>query len=463
MKRRLGLLFLTGLLGACVAAPLPQSPTFEPDADFAGAADPQFTAAAPEQAWWHALGDRQLSALVERALAENHDVLIAQANVRAARALLRVDRLGAFPVVTAVGSVSRENASAAARGGGDRSETFYDAGFDAVWELDFFGRVRSSVAASAAEYGAARAERHDAAVTVTAEVARNYIELRGAQHRLEVAQRNADNQRRTYDLTRVLAERGRGNSLEVASAQAQLETTLASIEPLQAAVGRSIYRLSVLVGERPGELADELTEHRPLPDMPTQLSVGTPADLLRRRADIRAAERRLAAATARVGVAAADLFPRISLLGSAGYLAGSSDAFGDAGSKRSAIGPFLSWPAFDLGRVRARVRVADANADARFNAYEQTVLRALEETESALLDVARSTTRLEHLEVAAAASERAVELARFRYRNGLDSFLNVLDAERRQLETEDELARALSGRALAFVALYKALGGGWDV
>ncbi|MEO0998539.1 MAG: efflux transporter outer membrane subunit [Pseudomonadota bacterium] len=463
MKFRLSPALLGLLLGACAAGPEYQSPAFEPDSGFHQADDPHFTAAAPEQAWWRTLGDAQLAALVERALVANHDVLIAQANVRAARAVLREDRLSAFPVVTVAGSVSRENASAASAAGSGRTETFYDAGFDAVWELDFFGRVRRGVSASAAEYEAARATRHDAAVIVAAEVARSYIELRGAQHQLDVALRNASNQQRTYDLTRVLAERGRGNSLDVARAQAQLETTLAGIEPLQAAVGRSIHRLGVLVGERPGKLADELTERVPLPEMPVRLPVGTPADLLRRRADVRAAERRLAAATARIGVAAADLFPRISLLGTAGFLATSGDAFGDSGSKRTAIGPFLSWPAFDLGRVRARMRAADANADARLSAYEKTVLLALEETESTLLDFARSTARLQHLEVAAGASERAVELARFRYRNGLDSFLNVLDAERRQLEAEDELARAVTGRALTFVALYKALGGGWDV
>ncbi len=452
-----------GLLGACTVGPEYSSPASDVGDAFVHAGDPHFTNATPEAAWWRALGDAQLTALVEQALAENHEVRIARANVRAARAFLREDSLNAYPIVTAAGSVSRNRASTASPVGIEGTETFYDAGFDAAWELDFFGRVRQTVTASSAEYEAMRAEEHDVAVIVAAEVARTFIELRGAQYQLEVARRNAGNQQQTYELTRALAKRGRGTDLDVARAQAQLETTLASIEPLAAVAARSIHRLSVLIGQPPSALSAELLHPAPLPVLADRLAIGKPGDLLRRRADIRAAERRLAAATARIGVATADLFPRISLIGSAGYLAASSETFGDGSSKRTSIGPFLSWSAFDLGRVRARIRAADARAEAQLAVYEQTILMALEEVENALVGYSRATAREQRLRVASDASQRAVDLARARYRNGIDSFLNVLDAERRQLEAEDLLARAETERALAFVVSYKALGGGWDL
>lgn len=453
---------LTLLLSACAAGPDYVTPEVAAPAAFDRAEAALFSAAAPQEAWWRSLEDPALSKLVDEALRENHDLRIAQANLRAARAFLASDRLDRWPVVTAAASATRQQASNAAFAAQAGTETYYQAGFDASWELDFFGRLQRSVEASTADYEAAVAGRHDVAVTVAAEVARSFIELRGAQRRLAVARSNAANQRKSLELTRLLLEGGRGTRLDVARAEAQLETTLASIEPLEAAVARAIHRLGVLTGEQPAALRPTLAEPAPLPELPSVAAIGDPAGLLRRRADLRQAERKLAAATARIGIATADLFPRVTLLGSAAYLATSIDGLGEAASEQFSIGPFLSWAAFDLGRVRARVEAAGANADAQLAAYEQAVLRALEETENALVDYARARNREARLQVAAGANAEAVELARIRYRSGADDFLSVLDAERRLFETQDQLAAASVETSLAFVSLYKALGGGWE-
>ncbi len=454
---------LAAWLAGCVTGPDYAPPATGLPDSFVEAGDPVFLTEQPQDAWWMALDDERLADLIAQALRTNHDLRIADANVQAARALARGVGLERLPVVTAAASVTRQRGSLAQQIPGARSQTFYEAGFDAAWEIDVFGRVRRGIAAAGADVETAMAERHDVAVIVAAEVARSYLELRGARLRLDVARRNAANQQQTFALTESLAARGRGSELDVARARAQLETTLASIEPLETIVATSKHRLAVLTGRRSDELLLDLSLPAGLPALPDRVAIGDPAHLLRRRADVRAAERRLAAATARVGVATADLFPKVSLIGSAGFLSASADAFADSGTGRATLGPFLSWPAFDLGRVRARLAVADANATALLAAYEQSVLVALEEADNGLVGYVRTGARQSRLAVAADASERAVELARKRYRAGMDSFLNVLDAERRMLEAQDQLAQASTSHALAFVALYKAMGGGWQL
>ena len=449
------------LLTACAAGPDYVPPENKLTASFARADSVVYSSAQPEHDWWRSLHDALLSDLVDRALVENNDLQVASANIRASRALLRLQRFDAYPTVTASGSAIRQRSSETLQLADDRDETFYDAGFDAAWELDLFGRVARTSEATLAGHEAQIADQRALAVAVTAEVARVYLELRGAQLQLAVANRNAENQQHTLGLTEVLRDQGRGTNLDVARAEAQLATTRAIAESLQVDVARSIHRLGVLVGQPPASLVDLLSPSAPLPAVPAVIAIGDPAELLRRRADIHAAERRLAASTAEIGIATADLFPRITLTGSIGYLAGSGADFGRSGTERSVIGPFLSWPAFDLGRVHARIAAADANADALLASYEQTVLVALEETENALVAFARTASRQAHLDDAEKASSRAVTLAQSRFRNGLDSFLSVLDAERRLLEAESLLAQAATENALAFVSIYKALGGGW--
>jgi multidrug efflux system outer membrane protein len=313
-----------------------------------------------------------------------------------------VGRFEYFPIVTAQGSAIRTRNSAFAFGSEvpveSRIATFYDAGLDATWELDFFGRVRRANEALSAEYEAQVFQQRFVAVTVAAEVARTYVELRGAQLRLQVARLNADNQRQTYDLTVALLEGGRGTELDLARAQAQLESTLATIPPLETEVARAEHRLAVLTGRPPGGLRGVLSDPDPasmLPEQPELVGVGDPAALLRRRPDIHAAEAQLAAATARIGVNVADLFPRVTLIGSGGYLATDLDELGSDRSERFEVGPVISWAAFDLGRVRALIRASEASADAELASYEQVVLQALEETENALVRYGRARdTRL---------------------------------------------------------------------
>ncbi len=459
-------LFALVILSGCVVGPDYKEPEPSVAPEFARDHETLFAAATPEIEWWKILQDEQLNQLITRAVENNHDLRIAQANVNAARAFLQEVEYERYPIVTSEGGITREEASEAqvqgAPSGFDRTNTFYDAGLDAVWELDFFGRVKRSIEALTADYEAAVAEQRNVYVTVIAEVARTYLELRGAQYRLQVAEQNAANQSDTYNMTQSITEGGMGTDLDVVRAQAQLESTLSIIPQLETNIAQTIHRLGVLTGAEPRTLITQLSDPEALPQLPAVVNIGNPSELLKRRPDIANAERQLAAATARIGVATADLFPRVSLSGSIGYLATSFSGLGESDFRTTSFGPFLTWPAFDLGRVRARIRAADASAEGFLAAYEQAVLTALEEAENALVQFARTRQRQAHLQIAAEASAKAVELARIRYTNGVDSFLNVLDAQRQLLVIQDQLAQSETETGLALVALYKALGGGWE-
>jgi multidrug efflux system outer membrane protein len=460
MKR--GLATAVVLLAGCAVGPDYEQPPSSSPPTFGSTGDAVYGAAEPVLAWWQTLDDPLLHEWLETALLQNHDIRIAETNLRAARAVLGARRLERYPIATLQLGGVEQRQSAAVSPSPDLERRLYDAHLDAAWELDFFGRVRRSVEAAAADANAATEAVRDTYVIVSAELARTYFELKGARYRLSVAQRNADNQRQTFELTQALLEGGRGTDLDIARARAQLESTLASIPPLESAINFSSHRLAVLVGQQPDTFARALPADAELPPLPQVLEIGDPAGLLRRRADVRFAEYALQAETARLGIATADLFPRVSLLGSVGYVAASAADLGESGTRATSFGPFLRWAAFDLGRVRAGIRVANAEMDAALLRYEQTVLVALEETENALFDFTSARTRQARLEIAAAASQQAADLARLRYRDGADSFLTVLDAERRLLEAQDQLAQSATDTALAFVLLYKALGGGWQ-
>jgi multidrug efflux system outer membrane protein len=294
-------------------------------------------------------------------------------------------------------------------------------------------------------------------------VARTYFELRGVQTQLAVARRNVDNQRETAGLTQVRLDAGRGTELDTSRARSQLSTTLATIGPLQAQIARSIHRLAVLTGREPNALNDLLTPARELPELPQISAVGDPAGLLRRRPDIRIAERSLAASTARVGVAIGDLFPKVTFTGDFNYTATEPAYLGQASSRGYVIGPAISWAAFDLGRVRAQIAGSRARADVALAGYEQTVLRALQETEDALVTHARTRDSLKDAQDAARESLTAARIARTRYEGGMVDFLEVLDAERTQLAAEDRLAQVRTDAATSLIAVYKALGGGWEM
>lgn len=455
---------LLGLLSGCVVGPDYKMPSMQAPEAFANQALEGLTTDEIETAWWRGFQDATLNQLVEQALANNHDIRVAMARLREARALLSETGFDRYPTVTSQASHTRQRSSEALTlPGADRDIELYDAGFDASWELDFFGRVRRSIEASAAEAGAAEANRRDMIVSLLAEVARNYFELRGTQNQLAVARRNVENQRQTLDLTVVLLEAGRGTELDTSRAEAQLQSTLASIPPLETAIKATMYRLGVLIGQPPTALEAELTEPLPLPALPTRVALGRPEDLLRRRPDIRVTERTLAAASARVGVATADLFPRVILAGSVAVQATSFLGLGDRGSDTFAVGPGIFWAAFDLGRVRARIQAADARTEAALAQYEQRVLLALEETENALVDFNRQQARRDLLQASAQASEKAQNLAQERYQFGVTDFLTVLDAERTLLEAQDRVAESETRTATSLIAVYKALGGGWEI
>lgn len=425
-------------------------------------AEPAGLETAPYEArWWAQFGDPVLDDLVARALARDLDLRIAAARVAESRALLGVARRERWPSAPAEGAYERSKTQQPVFGDERIEVDSYEIGIATAWELDVFGRVRRGVEAAAAEAGAAEARLRDAEVLVAAEVARTYLELRGAEKRVEVARSNLENQRETVRLTRVRFELGRGSELDVASAEARLAAIEARIPPFVTEAKAARHRLAVLVGERPGALDAELGRAEVPPHL-TTLAVGEPEALLRRRPDVRTAERELAAATAHVGVATAELFPRVSLSGFIGFVAGDADALGDSASRAWRTAPTLSWAAFDRGAVRARLGAAEARAEGALAAYERTVLQTLEETENAFVTYGQNRRRLLAAVDEAEASRRAAELARIQYREGALEFLRLLDAERTVLDAEDAVAAAETDLNTSVVEIYRALGGGWD-
>ncbi len=434
-------------------------------AAFANANQPHLDTNDISVEWWQGFQDSTLDQLVTRALAHNHDLRIATATLREARALRRTSQFDLLPTLNGDASWTRSELSKAALPGVDRSARsleLYDVGFDATWEIDIFGRLRRSLEATSAEVQAAIANRRDVQVSLISEVARNYLELRGFQNELAVARRNATNQTSTVNITRARLEGGRGTELDVARAEAQLNSTLAIIPPLESQVAHSMHRLGVLVGEQPTALVPELIQAAPMPPLPALVSLGNPETLLRRRPDIRIADRRLAAATARIGVETADLFPRVTFNGSLALEARNISGLTGGGTDAYSFGPRITWAGLDLGHVRARIQAADARAENALALYEKTVLIALEETENALVDFGRQQSRRDYLQRSVEASETAAKLARQRFENGETDFLTVLDAERVMLEAQDQLAQSQTLTATALVAVYKTLGGGWE-
>jgi multidrug efflux system outer membrane protein len=453
------------LFTGCAVGPNYHPPKTEAPSAFANGNQTNLTPAEVSLAWWKGFGDPELEQLVQRASATNHDLRIAAARVREARALRSAAVADLFPVIDARAGYNKSVSSADSvpfpLTRSQRELELYNAGFDATWELDIFGRVRRGIEASTAEVGAAVAGQQDVLVSVVSEVARNYFELRGQQLLLDVARKNADNQRDTLELTVSRFNAGRATELDTARARAQLEQTRAAIPALEASVEHSIHRLGVLIGQPPTALAEELRSPKPIPALPPLVAIGSPTDLLRRRPDIRAAERSLATATAVIGVSVADLFPRVTFNGSLGFAATDIARLGKPGTDTYSFGPQITWAALDLGHVRARIQAAHARADAELANYEKTVLLALEETENALVDFGHAQVRRDLLRDSVAAASQATALARQRYDGGIADFLPVLDAQRTELVVEAELALSQTKAATSLLAIYKALAGGW--
>ena len=450
------LLLALALVGCAVRAPY-RAP--EPAAARLATTDATLFTTQPYDAhWWRQFEDPVLTALVDRALAENRDVRSAVARVDQARSIFDDVNLDRFPTATAGATIDRREQVIAGFTDKPVDTTTYRAGIDAFWEIDLFGRVRSAIRAAGATADAYEASLDDVRIIVTAEVARNYFELRGLQQQLAVAERSIANQRETLRLTVVRRDAGIGQELDVARASARVAAIDASIPPIQGSIAVRGYALAVLTGQRPGVLPVDLSP-RAYPPLAKALPLGETDLLLRRRPDIRAAERRVAAAAAREGVAAADLFPHISISGILGFIAGRGTVFGSTDSRAWAVTPALSWAAFDLGSARARLRGAEAASREELASYEQTVLRALEEAENALVAYRTDQQRLVSLSFQAQESARAAGIARVRYQEGLADFLALLDAERTQLDAEDAVARAESSVFTSVVGVYKAMGG----
>jgi hydrophobe/amphiphile efflux-1 (HAE1) family protein/NodT family efflux transporter outer membrane factor (OMF) lipoprotein len=455
------------LLNGCAVGPNFHPPKTEVGAAFANANQTNLSQASTTVTWWRGFNDPILNRLVDEAVATNQDLRIATAHVLEARAL----RMGAvadlFPIASAnagwTKSLSSQDSTPVPLPRSQRENGLYDAGFDAVWELDIFGRVRRSIEADTAIVAATVATRQDVLVTVISEVARNYFELRGAQNGLAVARSNAETERETLDIILMKLKAGTATELDTARARAQLDATLALIPPVDASIKRAIYRLGVLTGQQPTALEAELAPPARIPEPPPLVSIGNPAELLRRRADVRSAESSLAAATARIGVETAALFPRVTFIGSLGVQASDISRLFQSGSDTYSFGPRISWAALDIGHIRARMKAANARADAQLAAYEKTVLTALEETENALVEFGQEQVRRDYLRASNRSATDAAALARRRYEGGIGDFLPVLDAQRSQLLIQAQLAQSETRTATSLVAIYKALGGGWEI
>jgi outer membrane protein, multidrug efflux system len=423
------------------------------------AADPSVFDNRPyDPKWWGQFEDPVLQRLEETAIQSNHDVLIAVARFDQARAVFDdVDR-DKWPIVTVGAGVDHRVQAFPGFSDEPLRTTTYRAGFDAFWELDVFGRIRSAIRSAGADAQAYEASLADVRVAVAGEVARQYFELRGLQQQLAVAQRSLANQRETLRITQVRRDAGIGEEQDVASAAARVAAIEARLPPISAAIATRENGLAVLTGHRPGELQEDLSP-RAYPPIGKSLPLGDVTTLLRRRPDVRAAERRLASSTALEGVAAAELFPRITMSGVLGLLAGRGNLFGTSDSRNWAVTPALTWVGFDLGSARARLRGAEAGTRESMAIYQQTVLRALEETANALVAYRYQQQRLVSLVEQARESERAASIARVRYREGAVDFLELLDAERTELDADDSVAQAEAGVFTGVVAVYKALGG----
>ena len=425
--------------------------------------------------WWTSLNDPELSSLIDRAVRANLDLKVASSRILEARAARRVTRADLLPTIESRDSIQRIrggltsglfNVNKSAQGGSSLLTPFessvYQFGFDASWEIDFFGGRRRALEAATADVAAISEARRDTLVSLLAEVARNYSELRGFQRRLDITNQNIKLQQDSLDLTRIRADAGLGTQLDVERQSAQLDSTRALVPQLEAAEIQTIHRLGVLLGEEPGALLTELTETKPLPTVPHAVPVGLPGDLLKRRPDIREAEAKVAAETARVGVARADLFPKILLTGAAGRQGTEPSALTLGAGNFFSVGPAITLPIFTSGKIRGNIEAQKQRLDQAVTQYQNTVLKSLEETENALVAYGHEKDRQEKLVAAVEASRQATMLANELYTRGLSDFLSVLDAQRQQLAVEDDLAQSDTVVVTDLVALYKALGGGWE-
>src|ERR1700691_4509061 len=423
--------------------------------------------------WWQSFDDPMLNQLVAQALSSNLDEKIALARIREERAYLVISRAGLFPSVGTYGSYTRQRDSANTPFGFfpqvlPRDENIYEAGFDTSWELDVFGGIRRGVEASKADLAASIENARDVRVTLLAEAARDYVAVRALERRLQIVKANLRDQNDSLKLAQARFEQGFAPELDVFQARSLLETTQAQEPELESELAQTVHRIGVLLGREPDALQAQLSDMAPIPGIAdpdaiaVQIPAGLPSDLLRRRPDIRAAEREIAAATARVGVATADLYPKFSITGTAGLESIGVGDFFFGTSRMWQVGPTMTWPIFEGGRIRAYIEVRNAQEEQALLSYRKTVLIALAEVEDALVAYAKERSRHQALVASAGDYKRSKQLALDRYEEGYDTYLDVLEAQRSLYAAQDSLAQSDQQIIDDLIAIYKALGGGWQ-
>ncbi|MFN3837927.1 MAG: TolC family protein [Brevundimonas sp.] len=459
----------SALLAACAVGPKAPIADLPPAGTgaFVGSTSPTVSTAAARDDWWRLYADPTLDALIQQAFAENNQLEAAFANLRAVQASLSEARVGRFPSTTTSAQAQRSRASAATVQGlpaGQKAPEIdtYDVGVQAAYEIDLFGRVESTIRAARADARAAAAALATVQVTVAAETTRAYADTCSANAQIAVAERTLELQRNTANLTQTLLDGGAGTGLDVASARAALAQTAATLPTLRAARNEALFRLATLTGVTPSEASQAAAACVRPPQLSQPIPVGDGATLLARRPDVRQAEAELAAAAARVNVATANLFPQISLGGSYGSTALDSNGLGDDQNFRFSFGPLISWSFPNVFAARAQIKAAGARSDAALAAFDQTVLTALQETETALSNYANELDRRAALTEARDQAARAAELSRLRFNAGADSFLLVLDAERTQAAADAALAQSDALVTTYQIALFRALAGGWQ-
>ena len=479
MKRMLSIVFPSLLLAGCAVGPNYKRPLVPvPEQWTVAPARGTSTQALETDEWWSSFRDPELNSLVERAADRNLDLKLALERVQEARAARGIARSGYFPSVDAGVSATRlrggisQGVIRAVPSSADPDarpslispfETnSFQGNLSASWEIDVFGGIRRGVEAAAADAAAAEENRRDVLVILLGDVGRVYAQLRGFQRRLEIANKNIKTQQDTLDLTAARAQAGLASELDVSRAAAQLESTKAVVPNLLSGIDVSVHRLSVLLAEEPGALRSELEKTSPIPSVGPDVEVGLPSGLLQRRPDIRRAEAQLAAATARVGEAKADLFPRFLLTGTAGRQATQlSDLTLGLGNFFS-FGPGISVPLFNGGRIRSNIAVQASRQRAALIGYRSAILNALEEVQNALVNYSDEQERRDRLDQAVRQSQLAVDLAAEQYQAGLVDFLSVLEAQRALYANEDQLVQSQTSVTTNLVTLYRALGGGWS-
>lgn len=447
-------------------------------ADRPEAAETSVTTSQPAELteWWKHFNDPTLTSLIERAIQSNLDVAQAKARIRQARATRGVVAAGLWPQVGASADYRRsgwgssggtvvggsQGSLSSVSSGGAVERNLFEGGLDASWELDIFGGVRRNVEAADADIAASVEDLRDVLVSVAAEVGTNYVSLRGIQQQLDIARQNLKAQEHTAEITRKRYEAGFVSGLDVANANAQVATTRSQIPLLESAEQGTIYTLSLLLAKDPGALTAELSTHQAIPPIPPAVPVGIPSEVLRRRPDIRKAEAKIHAATARIGAATADLFPKFSLTGSLGFSSSDLTTFLNWGNRLYSFGPSMTWPVFDAGKIRSNIELQKALEEQTLLTYRSTLLTALKDVETALVAYAKEQQHRSALQEAVDNNRKAVDLATQLYVVGKTDFLNVLSAQYSLLSSQNAMAVSTSNLSTDLIALYKALGGGWE-